>query len=321
MAEVREIAYVAVGDNHARHVAQIVASPDWRVSATLLTLNAALQGFVSGKYVAIMLEDTQDCPAALHILRELCNPILYLAPIMILVDKERENDESSFDIHFGFICMMKPISRMVVIQTFTNMVRRINSPSGIAAHACSKAYGNGEGVGPIEALPGFTQLVKDPTFAHRLPNFRALTKLRSVVGDTARGGIHIDGFRLAEADLLRHAKSFPSNIVAYLILSSLYADYSMTILARRLVQNAAVSAQNFSLATAFLAQLHLLLGEMEDAIIVLGRLLKMRYLPEQTSFSLAKLYCSVGRADQADNLLAGQAGRFNALRAAWIDTK
>ena len=87
MADIREIAYVAVGDNHERHVAQIVLSPEWRIAAGLVTLSEALRGFASGKYAGIVLEDTQDNPAALHVFGELRNPVLYLAPVLVLVDK------------------------------------------------------------------------------------------------------------------------------------------------------------------------------------------------------------------------------------------
>ena len=324
MADVREIAYVAVGDNHERHVAQIVSSPEWRIAAGLVTLREALQGFASGKYAGIMLEDTQDYPAALHVFGELRNPVLYLAPVLVLVDKDRIDDEAAFASQFGFVTMVKPLTRMMMIQAFSTLTKRIQSPSGIAAQAFAMALASGIAKEKEDAIAKLALLARDALFVHRAACASALARLNGVAGSffaNPSGTLTLEAFSLAEGELLKHAKSHSGNIIAFLILANLYTELSMTVLARRLMQSASSAAPRFSLPQVFLAQLHLLLGEMEDAIVVLTQLMRLNYMPEQTSFSLAKLYCSVGRLDQADKLLAKQTGRFNALKAAWVEAK
>ena len=320
MADVREIAYVAVGDNHERHVAQIVSSPEWRVATGLVTLGEALRGFTSGKYAGIIIEDTQHCPAALHVFQELRNPALYLAPTMVLVDKDRIDDETAFASQFGFVTTTKPITRMMMIQAFSSLIKRIQSPSSAAAHACAMALASGVPAEQDRAIANIRLLAKDALFVHRAACACALARL-SVSAADVPGALKIDAFRAAEGELLKHAKSHSGNIMAFLILANLYMELSMTVLARRLMQSASSAAARFSLPQVFLAQLHLLLGEMEDAIVVLTQLMRLNYMAEQTSFSLAKLYCSVGRLDQADKLLVKQVGRFNALKAAWMEAK
>ncbi len=320
MAGVREIAYVAVGDNHERHVAQIVGSPEWRVAGGLVTLGAALQGYASGKYAGILLEDTQDCPAAMHVFQELRNPILYLAPVMVLVDQDRVEDQAAFANHFGFVTMIKPLTRMMMIQAFTNFKRRVHSPSGIAAQASAVGLMSPVPKEQTDAVAQIRLLAKDVVFVHRAACASALAELNRV-GANGSGILTLEAFRAAEAELLKHAKSHSGNIIAFLILANLYMELSMTILARRLMQSASIAAPQFSLPKVFLAQLHLLLGEMEDAIVVLTQLMRLNYMPEQTTFALAKLYCSLGRLDHADKILAKQSGRFNALKAAWVEAK
>ena len=93
----------------------------------------------------------------------------------------------------------------------------------------------------------------------------------------------------------------------------------MTVLARRLMQSASSAVPRFSLPQVFLAQLHLLLGEMEDAIVVLNQLMRLNYMPEQTSFCLAKLYCSVGRIDQAE--IMAKPTRFACLHERLVSSR
>jgi len=324
MADIREIAYVAVGDNHERHVAKIVMSPEWRIAAGVITLSEALRGFVSGRYAGIMLEDTQDYPAALHVFGEVRNPVLYLAPILVLVDKDRVDDEAAFANQFGFVTMVKPLTRMMMIQTFSSLTKRIQSPSGIVAQVCATALASGIAKEKDDAIAKLALLAMDALFVHRAACASAMARLNGLGGSlfaNPSGTLTMDAFRLAEGELLKHAKSHSGNIIAFLILANLYTEVSMTVLARRLMQSASSAVPRFSLPQVFLAQLHLLLGEMEDAIVVLNQLMRLNYMPEQTSFSLAKLYCSVGRLDQADKLLAKQSGRFNALKAAWVEAK
>jgi len=316
MSESREIAYVAVGDNHSKLVAQIISSPGWIVAPRLDSLQLALQGYASGRYAAVILEDTQQYPAALHILREIRNPLLMLAPVLVVLDRDRVEDEHGFSTHFGFTTIVKPISRMMVIQGFSALTKRITSPSGITAAACARALVQSDQDITAALNGSLVELAKDPGFVHRVANARALAGLRAgLVTPT------IDAINRAEAELLRHAKSHPGNIIAFIILGTIYAELSMTVLAKRLMQSASSAAPRFSLTSAIQAQMHLMLGEMEDAILVLLRLLRMRYMPEDTSFSLAKLYCSLGRLDEAEKILAGQAGRFHVLKAAWVEGK
>lgn len=320
MADIREIAYVAVGDNHAQLIAQIVSTQGWRVTTPIDSLGAALQGFATGKYSAIILEDTHQSPVGLHVLRELRNPILHLATMMVLLDKDRAADEAVFSTHFSFHSIVKPLSRMAVIQAFMGLTKRASSPECRASADCARQLAS-DGPGKNAAvLAGLAELSKNMGYVHRIAHARALFHLGGAPANDV-GKISHDAFKQTEAELLKHARSHPNNIVAFLILASLYTDLSMTVLARRLMQSASSVAPRFSLGNAFLAQLHLLLGEMEDAITVLGRLMQVRYMPEQTSFSLAKLYCSLGRLDQAEKLLGGQAGRFHALKSAWIESK
>lgn len=317
MTEVREIAYVAVGDNHSKLVAQIISSPGWTVATRMESLHAALEGYASGRYAAVILEDTQQFPAAMHVLREIRNPLLMLAPVMVLLDRDRVDDEHGFTAHFGFTTIVKPVSRMMVIQGFSALSKRILSPSGITAAACARALVQSD-QDISGALNGsLLELAKDPGFVHRVANARALTIMRASGGATHG----VEAVKRAEAELLRHAKSHPGNIIAFVILGTIYADLSMTVLAKRLMQSASSAAPRFSLTSAIQAQMHLLLGEMEDAILVLLRLLRMRFMPEDTSFSLAKLYCSLGRLDEAEKILTGQAGRFHVLKAAWVEGK
>lgn len=316
MTDAREIAYVAAGDNHARLVAQIITSPGWVVAQRVESLKIALDGYASGRYAAIILEDTQQMPAALHILREVRNPILMLAPVMVVVDRDRLDDELAFSSHFGFTTMVKPVSRMMVIQSFSALQKKVNSPSGIMAASCAKALMQTDKDIDGVMAGSLVELAKDPAYVHRVANARALTRMRN--GGSAPS---TELIKRAEAELLRHAKLHPGNIVAFVILGTIYADLSMTVLAKRLMQSASNAAPRFSLTSALLAQMHLLLGEMEDAILLLLRLLRMRYMPDDTSFSLAKLYCSLGRLDEAEKTLAGQVGRFHVLKAAWVDAK
>ncbi len=320
MADIREIAYVAVGDNHAQLIAQIVSTQGWRVTAPIDSLGAALQGFAAGKYSAIILEDTHQSPAALHVLRELRNPLLYLATMMVLLDKDRAEDEAIFAAHFSFLPIVKPLSRMAVIQAFMGLTKKASSPECRTSAECARQLASGGPGVNVAVSVGLAELSKNMGYVHRVAHVRALSHLGSAAADDV-GEISHDAFKQTEAELLKHARSHPNNIVAFIILASLYTDLSMTVLGRRLMQSATSVAPKFSLGNAFLAQLHLLLGEMEEAIIVLGRLMQVRYMPEQTSFSLAKLYCSLGRLDQAEKLLAGQIGRFHVLKSAWVESK
>lgn len=320
MSDVREIRYVAAGDNHYRHVAQIVATSGWHITSPKGTLAEALTDFGLGRCSAIVIEDTQTSPSAAMLFAQLRNPLLYLAPIMIVVDRDRPDDVAAFARHFGFTTILKPVSRMLVVNAFTELTKKIIAPVGRLAGEVAKELISGALGGSEDLSNKLNALCKDPAYVHRVVNAKALIPgfdISSGALQTVSYGV----FRGIEAELLRHAKSHSGNLLALMNLACFYADFSMTILARRLMQSAASMAQRFSLANVFLAQLHLMLGEQREAIDVMNRLVQMRYYPELTRYSLAKLYFSTGEPDMARAALTDQGGRFAALKAVWMESK
>ncbi|MEY4631309.1 MAG: hypothetical protein RIQ81_1429 [Pseudomonadota bacterium] len=315
MAETRLLAYVSQGDNHLRHVAQIISSGDWRLEGKPTTLREALNGCLDGTFSGLIIEDTQQLPLATILLQEMRNPLLYLVPIMVLLDKEREEDAEVLSAHFGFDVVTKPISRLLVAQSFASFNRKTLTDTGKRLALVLREY-RASDLARRHAF--FDSLANDPAVVHRARCAKAaLTLSEGMPGVTT----HAAQMKAAEAELLRHAKLFPRNAMAFLLLGGLYAEWSMPVLAKRVFQGAAVAAPRFSICNASLAQMHLLLGEVEEAIGSLSRLLQAGFFPDETSFALAKLYFSIGRVPEANKVLQGQAGRFNILQAAWMDSK
>lgn len=320
MSTVREIRYVATGDNHYRHIAQIVATNGWHLTPPAASLGQALSEYAAGRCAGIIVEDTQTLPVGSILFEQLRNPLLYLAPLLVVIDRDRPDDQAGFEKHFNFSSLLKPISRMMVVTSFSDFTRKISSNAGKLAQEIAGNLAQSTPAMSSELADQFAALSTDAAYTHRAVAARSLVPAFDFA-ESAMKGISFTTFKSVEADLLRHAKSHSGNLLAFLILAGFYADFSMTMLARRLMQSAASTAQRFSVANIFLAQLHLMLGEETQAIEVMNRLIRMRYCPELTGFALAKLYFSTGQSELARNVLQDQGGRFQTLKAAWIDPK
>jgi hypothetical protein len=269
----------------------------------------------------LILEDTDQLPISLHLMRELRNPLLYLVPVIVLLDKDRKDDASVLASHYGFEVLTKPLSRVLMVQAFSAFVKKFQSNTGQRFSTILKEFSVTDHANRCRLLDS---LATDPLAVHRANCAKAADILS---GDDALNEgnqgkkTSSSAMKVAESELLRHAKIFPRHVLAFLLLGGLYAEWAMPVLARRIYQAASVAAPGFSLCHASLAQMHLLLGENDDAIANIRKLLQVGFMPDETSFTLAKILFSAGRLDDAGRVLQGQAGRFNALRSAWMEAK
>lgn len=315
MSDARLLAYVCEGDNHLRHVSQIIGSSDWKIDSTPLSLREALGKCLEGTVTGLIIEDTHQLPVTIQLMRELRNPLLYLVPIIVLLDKDRRDDADILTSHYGFDVVTKPLSRVMMVQAFTSFVRKIQSDTGRRLAIVLREF-NSSDFARRQIL--LDSLAGDPVVVHRAKCAKAADMMAGEKpGDAARHA----AIKAAEAELLRHAKLYPRHVSAFILLGGLYAEWAMPVVAKRIYQAASVVAPRFSNCHAALAQMHLLLGEMEEAIASLRRLLQVGFMPEETSFALAKIFFSIGRVDDANRILQGQAGRFNTLHAAWVEAK
>jgi predicted Zn-dependent protease len=121
----------------------------------------------------------------------------------------------------------------------------------------------------------------------------------------------------AETVMLACLKRAPRDLGALVGLGDLYMHAAMPKLAHRIFAGARNAYSGSTIPFADLAQVALMMGDVDEAINHLYTLLKSGMIPDKVPGWLARLLYAEGRDEEAERILSSNRSTWTKMQSAW----
>lgn len=302
----KKIVLLGLSSSFYRHLKEILRGEDWSIEFFVHTPAEAISIFENRKATLLIIDDSFESPAPNLIRILMKNPITFATPILLFLLEEHKYEKLPMN-YMGFTeLLFKPLTPSEFQSKLFGVVRRWELKPFEMLRKVYHQYlltGDAENT---EALLLKVHKVKE--LKYLLSPLIALFLMK------------LNRPKEAEMILLEQIKTAPKSLASVVILGSLYLEFSMPHVAKRLF----TSAQNqFDFSRCLLPDLvhaDFLLSNYEEAIFSLKQMIDRSYLLDTAQNMIARLYCSLGQSLEAEDIMKHKKGLLQKIEKSWSTT-
>jgi tetratricopeptide (TPR) repeat protein len=280
----------------------ILSNRKWKILETTSSKEAAFTSAAIGKAAMLILDDTEQDPAAIMQREQLFHQVACITPTLIICSQHNETDFKCMASMGEPVMVRKPFSPKTMIEGVDQLCGKWSQGYLFDVRRAAAKMAEGQVQTGFRIL---TEIVQSGQKAPIAAAALALYYRRQ------------DDIRMAEKLLVSAIKQglFEMSIILPLIDLYLYAGSPK--LALRLVEMAfeRFNKPNFLCIDA--VQALLMLNRVEECIPYLQQLIEKDYFPEVARQYLPRLYYSSGQVEQFDKAIKYSAEKFDDYQRAW----
>jgi hypothetical protein len=280
----------------------MLSKRDWKIVEATPSLDAAFANVSIGKASLLIIDDTDQDPAAIVQRQQLFHQVACMTPTLILCSQVNETDFKCMASMGEPVMVTKPLSPKSLLEGFDQLADRWST--GYLDELRKVAVKMAEG----QAQTGFRLLTDLVQANHKVPlATAALALYYRRLGD----------LRMTEKVLVSAIKQGCFEMSVILPLIDLYLYAACPKLALKLIEAAyeRFNRPNFLCADA--VQAYLMLNRVKDCIPYLQQMSENEYFPEVARHYLPRVYYSCGELEQFDKSIKYKAERFDDYQRAW----
>lgn len=303
-ASSRRVACVlSQGSQATLYLKELLRSIGWHLLKSTSSVAEAVGLLEARQAFLLIVDDDFDEPALIRVrqlqryMAGLCSPLF-----IFLYSEHSEHGEPLARLGLNAIAK-KPLTPSLFLPAFQTLVRQWEQPALRSLHEGLVRY-----LGDHDSSAWFALLLKVRNIAE-LAEF-SVPVLALMLRQSQR-------LEEAEKLLIQSVKKEPQNLKVILSLGDLYTAHAMPEMARRLYLTAQKSMKNRHFLLAELAQIAMMQGNFEDALLILEELRRDGFMRDKVESMMARLYFSLGQVDKAAVLLAAKKGLWQKMLKSW----
>lgn len=280
---------------------ELLRNFNWTVIQTTSSIRSGIENIHQGNASLIIVDDSQEYPAASILRCLLCDPVTSITPTLSFVANNNRSDRAALSNLGRPLLVEKPLTPNRFIPGFKTLLKVWSSGYYLAVRQAIDCIISGNEEAGLRILTRLSNTAKA----------RALVAPALSFYCRANGNI-----KAAEKILLNALKSMPRNLGLILSLSDLYFHTAMPHTALRLIKGAVTTYGNTLSIMADKFQAEYMMQDVDGAIHALRDLQDRGYFPQEyQNFMAGLLYCE-GRIAEFQKQI-GSSARATRFKAAW----
>ncbi len=280
----------------------ILSKRDWKIIETTSSEEAAFANMAIGKASLLIIDDTEQDPAAIIQREQLFHQVACITPTLIICSQHNETDFKCMASMGDPVMVNKPISPKTMIEAFDQLCEKWSQGYLLELRKVAAKMGEGQ------SQTGFRMLTDIVQSGQKVPLATAALALYYR---------RLDDLKMTEKILVSAIKQGIFEMSTVLPLIDLYLFSGAPKLALRLIEMAyeRFNKPNFLCIDA--VQALLMLNRIKECIPYLQQLMDNDYFPEVARLYLPRLYYSNGELDLFDKSIKYKPERFDEYQRAW----